>query len=107
MNFAAGVWPRRELFTIVLTLASVSVVFAQVTASMTGRVEDASGAAVPGTNVIVTSLETGAVRTATTDEGGNYRVVSLPVGRYEVKAEKTGFKSAVETGIALVVAQEA
>src|ERR1035437_7769427 len=54
-----------------------------------------------------TTVETGAVRTGTTDEGGNYRVLSLSVGRYEIRAEKAGFKAAVQTGITLVVGQQA
>src|SRR5438034_11187623 len=71
---------------------------AQVTASVSGRVEDSSGAALPGATVTVTSLETGAGRTATTDEGGTYRVLSLPGGRYEVKAELPGLQASLETG---------
>ena len=80
---------------------------AQVTASVSGRVEDASGAAVAGAAVIVTSLETGAGRMVTTDAAGTYRVLLLPVGRYEVKAEASGFKATLETGISLVVGEEA
>ena len=82
-------------------------VWAQVTASVSGRVEDASGAAVPGASVTVTNLETGATRAAAADAAGAYRVLSLPVGRYEVKAEAAGFKAALQTGISLLVAQEA
>ena len=85
---------------------SGSSAFAQVTGSITGRVEDVSGAAVPAANVTVTSLETGATRIAAADESGNYRLLSLPVGRYDVKAEKVGFKAAVEKGINLVVGQQ-
>src|SRR5581483_6245349 len=102
MNRARNGW----LVFVWMVVAS-NLGFAQVTASLTGRVEDASGAAIPGTNVTVTSLETGAVRTVISDEAGNYRALSLPVGRYDVKAEKMGFKAAIETGINLVVAQEA
>ena len=54
--------------------------WAQVTATVSGKVEDASGAAVGGATVTVKSLETGATRTVTTDETGNYRVLSLPSG---------------------------
>src|SRR3984893_9296244 len=100
-------WSASCISAVVLVLVSCNLGFAQVTASMTGRVEDASGATIPETNVTVTSLETGATRTGTSDEAGNYRVLSLPVGRYDVKAEKTGFKAAVETGINLVVGQQA
>src|SRR6266478_9032416 len=80
---------------------------AQVTGSVSGRVEDSTGAAVPGATVTVTSLETGAGRTMRSDEAGTYRVLSLPVGRYEVRAEAAGFKSALQTGVNLAVGEQA
>src|SRR6267378_6685543 len=80
---------------------------AQVTATISGRVEDASGAAVGGAIVAVKNLETGAVRTVMTDETGNYRLLSLSVGSQEVRAEKPGFRAAVRTGVNLAVGQEA
>jgi hypothetical protein len=70
-------------------------------------VEDPSEAAVPGASVTVTSLETGAERIITVDATGFYRVMSLPVGRYEVKAQAAGFKIAAQQGINLKVGEEA
>ncbi|HXA66571.1 MAG TPA: carboxypeptidase-like regulatory domain-containing protein [Bryobacteraceae bacterium] len=78
-----------------------------MTASISGRVEDATGAGIGGATVTVKNLETGATRVVTTSESGNFRVLSLPVGRQEVKVEKAGFKEAVRTGINLEVGQEA
>ncbi len=89
-----------------LALASESV-SGQVSASIVGRVEDASGAGVPEAMVSVISTETGVLRQVSADSEGNYRVLSLSVGRYEVKAEKTGFKASLQSGIDLVVGQEA
>ncbi len=80
---------------------------AQVTAAISGTVEDASGARVRGATVIVKSLETGATRTVITDPSGNYALVALPLGPQELKAGKTGFKTAVRTGVNLVVGQDA
>jgi len=80
---------------------------AQVTAAISGRVEDPSGAGIPGAMVTVKSLETGASRTVTTNDAGDYTVVALPLGPQEVKAEKQGFKSAVRSGVSLVVGQQA
>jgi Carboxypeptidase regulatory-like domain len=88
-------------------LSGPKVLRAQVSASISGTVADASGAGVAGAMVTVKSLETGAIRTATTDSAGHYTILSLPLGPQEVKAEKTGFKSAVRTGVALVIGQEA
>ena len=92
---------------ILALVAGVELASAQVTATISGKVEDASGAAVGAATVSVKNLETGAIRTVTTDEMGNYRVLSLPVGSHEVRAEKPGFKAAVRMGINLAVAQEA
>ena len=92
-----------SLFLVLSTL----VLWAQVTASISGRVEDATGAGVGGATVTVKNLETGATRVLTTGESGNFRLLSLPLGRQELKVEKTGFKAAVRTGINLEVGQEA
>ena len=88
-------------------LASSPLAQAQVTGAISGKVEDASGAVVNGANVTVKSVETGAARVVTTDAAGNFRIPSLPLGPQEVRAEKTGFKAAVRTGIDLAVGQEA
>ena len=80
---------------------------AQVTASITGNVEDATGAVVREATITVKSQETGAARTVTTDDSGNYWVLSLPLGPQELKVEKQGFKSVVRTGVSLEVGQEA
>jgi hypothetical protein len=76
-------------------------------AALSGRIVDATGAAVPGATITVTSLEIGASRVATTDEAGNFRVLSLSIGLHQVKAEKSGFQAAIRTGINLEVGQEA
>ncbi|HEY2645353.1 MAG TPA: carboxypeptidase regulatory-like domain-containing protein, partial [Candidatus Acidoferrales bacterium] len=84
-----------------------SVSRAQVTASITGNVQDASGALVQGATITATSQETGAARTVTTDDLGNFRILSLPLGPQEIKVEKQGFKPVVRTGVNLEVGQDA
>jgi len=83
-------------------------VFAQgFTASIMGSVQDMSGAALPAAAVTVKHVDTGLTRTVQADSSGNYNIPSLPVGQYEVTAEKMGFRRGVRRGIDLVVAQEA
>ena len=92
----------------VLCLAfGCTIASAQVTGSISGAVTDPSGAAIPRANLTVTETATGQVRSVATDDRGTYRVLALPVGRYEVKAEREGFKTSLRTGISLVVAQDA
>jgi len=92
---------------LVLMLMASCAAWAQVSASITGRVEDPSGAAIRGANITVKSVETGVTRTVTTGDQGTFRVLSLGVGAYEVRASKTGFKTEVRSGVHLVVGQEA
>src|ERR1035441_1179618 len=92
---------------LVCLLFLPAMALAQVTASVVGTVQDTSGAVIPGAAVTVKNLETGTARTVTTDDRGYYRALSLAVGRYEVAAEKTGFKTQVRAGITLTVGQEA
>src|SRR5690348_14191453 len=99
---------KKLLFIGIMTIfAGAPSVLAQVTGTLSGRVLDATDAAVPGATVTVKSIETGATRTATTDDSGSYKIVSVPVGPQEVRAEKAGFKAAVRLGINLAVGQDA
>lgn len=102
--------PRASLgYKLLLCFAALlaAPAWGQVSGSISGRVEDASGGPISGAAVTVKSLETGASRTAATNAEGNYRVLSLPLGAQQVKAEKPGFKAALRTGIDLRIGQEA
>jgi Carboxypeptidase regulatory-like domain len=80
---------------------------AQDAASISGLVTDASGASLDSASVTVKNQENGAVRNGITDHSGHYTFPSLPVGRYSISAEKTGFQTASKTGISLVLGQQA
>ena len=80
---------------------------AQVSASISGTVTDQSGAVVANATVTVKNVDTAAVRSTATDESGLYRMFSLPVGKYEIRAQKPGFSDEVRTGVRLAVGQSA
>jgi hypothetical protein len=82
------------LCAVALTLAgSAATAHAQATTGeLTGRITDSAGAVVPGVTVTLSSSETGLVRSAVTNESGEYLFVSVPPGRYTVAAELAGFK---------------
>jgi hypothetical protein len=90
-----------------VTLASAASGRAQVAASITGVVSDGSGAPISTAAVTAKNLETGALRSATTDDAGHYLILSLGIGRYELRATKAGFREAIRSGVNLGVAQEA
>jgi hypothetical protein len=91
----------------VLLFSEGNLLMAQVTASVMGTVQDASGGGVPRATLTVTSLEKGVARTVTADDSGHYSVLSLPVGRYDIRIIKTGFQALVFAGLDLVVGQHA
>ena len=80
---------------------------AQVSASLSGRVTDQTGAVVSGATVTARNMDTGRSRSTITDQAGRYELLALPIGRYEVRAVKSGFAEQVRTGILLVVGQDA
>src|SRR5215472_10202357 len=88
-------------------LFSMPLAHAQVSGVISGTITDQSGAIVSAATVTVKNVDTGASRSTVTDADGHYQLTSLPVGQYEVQANKTGFAEEVRTGIHLVVAQAA
>ena len=81
-------------FIALITLsATASRANAQTSASISGYVTDQSGAAVASAAVTVKNLETGAIRTTNSNSVGNYLVLSLLPGRYEVSVSYPGFKT--------------
>ncbi|MPZ18137.1 MAG: TonB-dependent receptor plug domain-containing protein [Luteitalea sp.] len=81
---------------------------AQATFSaMTGTVQDVNGGRLAGVTVVARHLDTGTTRTAVAGADGQFILVGLPVGRYEVRAELAGFKPLVRSGVDLVVGEPA
>ncbi len=96
------------LMLIAVILSSVSLILAQSsTASISGVVSDEKQAVVPNATVTVRNVDTGFSRTAQTDGEGRFRFVNLPVGAYQVAIEAANFSKYVQTGITLVVNQDA
>jgi len=84
-----------------------SLAWAQrTTATIRGTVRDSTQAVLPGVTVTATNEETGLVRSSVSNSAGVYSTSDLPIGRYRVEAELSGFKKAVRTGIVLRVADE-
>ena len=102
-------YPRLLLRLAPALLAAVAAlpVQAAMGAGLFGTVTDASGAAVSGAAVTVENLNTGAARSAVTGPSGQYQVMALAAGDYEVQIQKPGFREEIRTGIHLAVGQEA
>jgi hypothetical protein len=84
-----------------------AALLAQDTASVTGTVTDPTGAAIPGAQVTLTSLEHGIKRAATSNGTGDYLFAALPIGSYNLTVAAPGFKKFQAQGVILRVAQKA
>jgi hypothetical protein len=83
----------------------VSVPAQTVLGTITGRVLDASGAAVPSAAVNAVHTGTNRAFRTSTNETGNYVLQQLPVGNYDLSVEATGFRGYIRHEISLNVAQ--
>lgn len=97
---------------IILLVASAVLLAATIsaqetTATLQGVVSDVNQAGVSGAKVTATNQATGFVRTAMSDQSGNYVLPLLPVGRYDIAVESAGFQRSVQTNVLLVLNQEA
>src|SRR6266436_3178160 len=85
-------WHLSVLSSLLVVVAFSCAAFAQFEkGAVSGTVSDSTGAVVVGGQVAVTSTDTGAVRTATTDNTGGFTVTGLAPGPYEIKVSHTGF----------------
>ncbi|HEX9000385.1 MAG TPA: TonB-dependent receptor [Blastocatellia bacterium] len=106
-------WKINPLAVILIALTMLltpSFAFAQAQAAngvIEGTVTDPSGSVVAGAKVRITNLDTGTTRESTTNESGFYRAPLLPLGRYEVVVEQTGFNRFTQSGITLSAGQAA
>jgi hypothetical protein len=91
-----------------LVLAAASIMQGQyTTASLGGTVSDSTGAAVPEARVTVRNTDTGFALNTASDATGAYLFSRLPLGTYELRVERTGFSTHVQSGIRLTVDQMA
>src|SRR6202161_3473091 len=99
---------RISILIVLGVLFGMSAVWAQLpTATILGLVRDSSGALVAGTKITARNTDTSQTRTAVSGDDGAYRLDALPVGSYEITAEKEGFKTEVQNGLTLTGSQEA
>lgn len=87
-----------------LALQIAATMFAQeFRATVTGRVADATGAAVPGAKVSAVNTQTNETAETNTGAEGDYTIPFLKPGAYTLKAESAGFKTTVRESIELFV----
>src|SRR5271163_4072351 len=70
------------------------------TATVSGTATDNGGARLPNT-------ETGLSTTSVTNSDGAYTIPSLPIGTYQIEAQREGFKTSIRGPFVLTVGLEA
>ncbi len=91
------------LALLMLVLASCSWAQSGNEGSLEGIVMDSSGAVLPGVSVKLRQQERAASFAATSDATGLFRFAVLPVGTYELTAERAGFDPLVQKNLAVTV----
>ena len=90
---------------LVLCLLMAGAGWSQETrGTITGRINDPSGAVIPGATVVVTNTAMGTKTNLRTNEDGIYQATYLIPGPYQVEAVAQGFKKVVRGSIEVRVA---
>src|SRR5580658_1023836 len=92
---------------LIALLTSLNVAGQQITGSIRGTVLDPSGAIVPAATVTAMQIETGLTRDVITDRQGEYVLVELPIGHYQLEVRAQGFQKYLQQGISLGVNETA
>ena len=86
---------------IAATMCATAALAQSERGTISGTVQDATGAVVPGAKVTLTNSQTGVTFSLPSNASGEFTVPQLPVGTYTVKFDKEGFRQAAVTGIVL------
>src|ERR1700678_4801423 len=97
----------KTLLFVMVLLTGLNVAGQQITATIRGTVSDPSGAIVRAAKVTAKQIETGLTRVVITDRQGEYVLVELPIGHYQLEVQAKGFRTYVQQGISLDVNQTA
>jgi Carboxypeptidase regulatory-like domain/TonB dependent receptor len=93
----------RVLFFVVAAAMAVVALpsYAQFSASLSGTVQDSTGAIVPGATVRLTNNSTQQVKSATSGAGGDYRFSELAPGSYQLVVTAPGFQGTTLANLTL------
>src|ERR1035438_2131241 len=89
-----------------LAMASTPVPAETETGRIAGVLKDPSGAVVPGGQISLKNLDSGATRSTTTDPQGRYVFDAVPAGRYQASATSSGFATSVRNDLTVTAGRE-
>src|SRR5438105_6339154 len=96
---------RTLLWVVMAVSLPVNSVAEAAQGGIVGAIRDEKGANMAGAKVTVSNAATGLQRETTTAGNGLFRLLALPTGTYQLKAEAPGFATATTTGVEVGVDQ--
>ena len=98
----------RRLVCVLLgmTLFTCAALAQTTEATVSGAVTDPSGANVDAAAVTALNVDTGVTTSTLTNSAGVYVFPSLPPGKYQIAATRTGFRRAVVSNVELAVGSQ-
>ncbi len=96
----------RRLVLVSMLAAAWPLAAQNPSASVVGRVVDATGAVIPGVIIKVTNLDTTQTQQTASNEVGDYTVPYLSPGRYSLEAQAEGFRLYRRAEFTLAVDQQ-
>jgi len=89
---------------LLLTIVSVSSLWSGTTGKLAGTITDkANGDALPGVNIIIVGTNLGAA----TDANGNYTILEIPPGTYDVQISYIGYRKVTVNEVRVFIDQTA
>ena len=98
---------RLCLWAVAIAAVATPALAQVTTATVYGRVQDPTGAVIPGAEAVAVNDLTGISKSATSDERGEFTIPFLTVGQYTVRVTSSGFKAYEQSGIGLASGQKA
>jgi len=89
------------LFALTLILIGPFVHAQSNFGQISGTITDPTGAGIPGATITITSTNTQAKRTLTSDENGNFIATNLPIAVYSISVTQTGFRTAQQADVSI------
>ena len=95
----------RLVLAYALSVAALPAAAQQSAGNIAGRVTDDQNEGIPGAIVTARNPDTGFARTVATDESGLYVLAALPVGAYDVNAERATLARFERQGVVVNIAR--
>lgn len=93
------------VLALIFMLMPTSKLRAQTAGTVSGHVTDSTGAIIPGADVTLRNVGTGASRKTLTTESGDYTFAEVPPARYRILVSRPGFKTSTSSDVDLHVQQ--